>query len=302
MTYFERQWKGAPFVHQSGPLGGRDCSCVVGRGKIHRRCGQHSDSVRAEHLLRWHRRIRFEPENLVTGGAAAIGNLPQIALGTVVGSAVFMLTAGLGVALMLVPMEVRVPKAGGVAMIVSLLLFTIFVWPDGDVSRVEGVLLLLVAAGLMVWLYRESPFFKRQHEEGEVTGAELVVHGVRGLLTTVMLSETFLGMAVVGMGESLEETARMVTPARRGHPELAWGNVVGTIVVLLTFNLGVIALLSPIAVRPVRTAVSCPVLRLVHARRRRRSIGWSEGRTAHGSGSCAALRRLSRCQLANMWG
>lgn len=224
----------------------------------------------------------FEPENLVTGGAAAIGNLPQIALGTVVGSAVFMLTAGLGVALMLVPMEVRVPKAGGVAMIVSLLLFTIFVWPDGDVSRVEGVLLLLVAAGLMVWLYRESPFFKRQHEEGDakessgvkviallalgtgvmVTGAELVVHGVRGLLTTVMLSETFLGMAVVGMGESLEETARMVTPARRGHPELAWGNVVGTIVVLLTFNLGVIALLSPIAADPFVLRFHVPFLAL----------------------------------------
>ena len=224
----------------------------------------------------------FEPENLVTGGAAAIGNLPQIALGTVVGAAVFMLTAGLGVALMLVPMEVRIPRAGGVAMIVSLLLFMMFVWPDGDVSRIEGVLLLLVAAGLMVWLYRALPVFKRQREEGEanessgvkpivllalgtgvmIAGAELVVHGVRGLLTTVMLSETFLGMAVVGMGESLEETARMVTPARRGHPELAWGNVVGTIVVLLTFNLGVIALLRPVAADPFVLRFHVPYLAL----------------------------------------
>ena len=50
-------------------------------------------------------------------------------------------------------------------------------------------------------------------------------------------------MAVVGMGESLEEAARMTVPARRGHPELAWGNVVGTTVVLLTFNLGVLAMI-----------------------------------------------------------
>src|SRR4029453_4666093 len=68
----------------------------------------------------------FEPENLVTGGAAAIENLPQIALGTVVGFSGFMVTGGLGVALMLVPMEVRIPRAGGMAMIVSLCLFTIF--------------------------------------------------------------------------------------------------------------------------------------------------------------------------------
>lgn len=52
------------------------------------------------------------------------------------------------------------------------------------------------------------------------------------------------------MGESLEETARMVTPARRGHPELAWGNVVGTIVILVAFNLGIIALIRPLEADP----------------------------------------------------
>ena len=228
----------------------------------------------------------FEPENLVTGGAAAIGNLPQIALGTVVGSAVFMLTAGLGASLILVPMEVRIPRAGGLAMVASLMLFTMFVWPDGAVSRVEGICLVLVAVGLMVWLYRASPVFKREGEEGDeirdavkqsgvqvlalllvgvgvmVAGAELVLQGVRGLLTSVRLSETFLGMAVVGLGESLEETARMVTPARRGHPELAWGNVVGTTVVLLTFNLGAIALLRPVIADPLVLRFHVPYLAL----------------------------------------
>jgi cation:H+ antiporter len=264
----------------------------------------------------------FEPENLVTGGAAAIENLPQIALGTVVGSSVFMLTGGLGVALMLVPMEVRIPRAGGMAMIVSLCLFTIFVWPDGDVSRLEGALLLLVAAGLMVWLYRASPVFKRQSEESDATGssglkaiallalgagvliagAELIVHGVRGLLISVMLSETFLGMAVVGMGESLEETARMVTPARRGHPELAWGNVVGTIVVLLTFNLGVIALLRPIAADPFVLRFHVPYLALCTLAV---AIVLLAGRKV-GRRTGAALMVLYvvylTVNLANMWG
>ncbi len=36
-----------------------------------------------------------------------------------------------------------------------------------------------------------------------VVGAELLVHGARTLLSVAGLSETFLGMAVVGMGESL---------------------------------------------------------------------------------------------------
>jgi len=106
----------------------------------------------------------FEPENLVTGGGAALGDLPQIALGTVIGSVVFMLTAGIGLTLLLVPMEVRIPRQGGLAMIASLLLFALVLWNDGTVSRLEGLLLVLLAVALMVWLYRASPVFKRAAE------------------------------------------------------------------------------------------------------------------------------------------
>jgi cation:H+ antiporter len=69
-------------------------------------------------------------------------------------------------------------------------------------------------------------------------------------MSSLGFSETFLGMAVVGMGESLEEAARMVPAARRGHPELACGNVVGTVVILLGVNLGVVALVEPLIADP----------------------------------------------------
>src|SRR3989441_6311197 len=58
----------------------------------------------------------FEPENLVTGVTASAERLPQIALGTVIGSAIFLLTRGLGAALLLVPMDGRIPREGIVAM------------------------------------------------------------------------------------------------------------------------------------------------------------------------------------------
>jgi cation:H+ antiporter len=67
----------------------------------------------------------FEPENLVTGGAAALGGLPQVALGTVIGASIFMLTAGLGATLLLVPMEVNIPRAGGVGMLLCLVPFAL---------------------------------------------------------------------------------------------------------------------------------------------------------------------------------
>jgi cation:H+ antiporter len=247
----------------------------------------------------------FEPENLVTGAAAALGHLPQIALGTVIGSAVFLLTAGLGLTLLIVPLDVGIPRAGALAMIATLVPFAAVLWIDGAVSRAEALVLLAVAVALMTWLYRRSPSFRRVSAEDDdhspaerstgkalgllalgvgvmVIGAELVVRGVRTLLESVMLSETFLGMMVVGMGESLEETARMVTPARRGHPELALGNVVGTVVVLLLFNLGIIALLRPLAADPLVLRFHVPFLigsvvlvacALLSARRLGRGLG-----------------------------
>lgn len=226
----------------------------------------------------------FEPENLVSGVFAAVDGLDQVALGTVIGSSVFMLTAGLGLTLLLVPMEVRIPREGPLAMVTSLALFVGALW-DGTVTRFEGVLLLLVALGLLVRLYRRSPLFQRADDDDDnapeaggrgsrvravgllvtgiavmLVGAELMVRGVHTLLSAVRLSETFLGMAVIGMGESLEETARMVTPARRGHPELAWGNVVGTVVILLGLNLGLVALIHPLTADPLVLRLHAPYL------------------------------------------
>jgi cation:H+ antiporter len=223
----------------------------------------------------------FEPENLVTGAAAALGGLSQVALGTVIGAAIFMLTAGLGMALLLVPMQVNIPRAGGVAMLLCLVPFSAMLWNDGTISRLEGALLIVVAIGLMVWLYTHSPAFLHTVPEEEraarpswwrtlgllvlglvamFIGAELVVKGAKAVLSSLRISEVFLGMAVISLGESLEETARMVAPARRGHPELAWGNVVGTVLILLAFNLGLIALLRPLTAEPLVLRFYAPYL------------------------------------------
>jgi cation:H+ antiporter len=43
-----------------------------------------------------------------------------------------------------------------------------------------------------------------------------------------------------------EELARVAVPARRGRPELALGNIAGTIIHFAAFNAGVIALVKPL--------------------------------------------------------
>ena len=50
-----------------------------------------------------------------------------------------------------------------------------------------------------------------------LVGADLIVRGVHTLLGAVRLSETFLGMAVVGMGESLEDPPGSESGADRAY-------------------------------------------------------------------------------------
>ena len=221
----------------------------------------------------------LEPENLTTGISATAAGLPQIALGTVIGATIFMLTGALGLSLLLVPMRVTIPRAGAFAMAIAVGAFGV-VFADGRVTRGEGVALVAVATALMAWLYRRSRAFRAEREADDdapwtlrhtllwltlglvalVIGADLVVRGARLIVATSALSETFLGMVVVGLGESVEETVRMVVPARRGHPELALGNVVGTLVVLLTLNLGLIAMVAPVSADPYVRAFHAPFM------------------------------------------
>ena len=95
-----------------------------------------------------------------------------------------------------------------------------------------------------------------------VSGAEILAQGAQMVLSTWPISKVFLGMTVVASGESLEETTR---PGWRcqphgGHRELAWGNVVGTVIILLALNLGVISLIRPLAAEPLVLLFHAPYL------------------------------------------
>lgn len=80
-------------------------------------------------------------------------------------------------------------------------------------------------------------------------GAELLVRGASILALRAGVSSFFVGMTIVGFGTSTPELATSIFAALDGSPEIAVGNVVGSNIANLTGMLGVIAIVSPIAVR-----------------------------------------------------
>ncbi len=81
-------------------------------------------------------------------------------------------------------------------------------------------------------------------------GGELVAEGAEGIVSVLGLSALFVGMVVTPAAIEIEEVIRQAVPAREGRPEVSAGNLVGTLLYFLWFNLGLIALIFPVRVDP----------------------------------------------------
>src|SRR5690606_26407229 len=98
-------------------------------------------------------------------------------------------------------------------------------------------------------------------------GAELLVRGASSLALRLGVSSFFIGLTIVGFGTSTPELATGVAAAVRSMTDPAYsdvnvGNVVGSNIFNVAAILGLVAVLSPIAVksRVVRNEVLLVIL------------------------------------------
>lgn len=228
-------------------------------------------------------------ENAILGLAAVTGDLPNVALGTVFGEALFILGAAVGVAGVLRPFDVAVPRIYQLLTLGSPTLMIVLSM-DGMLSRVDGALLLgafLPFVGAVYWLESdtETRFLAAEAVEeateddadldlegplavavpvlavvGMTVGSELAIVGARDLLTAFGIPGLAFGATVVSFVASLEELFLTVEPVRRGTPHLGVGNVIGSTAFFVTANAGVIALVQPIDVSGSVVTVHWPFL------------------------------------------
>ena len=201
----------------------------------------------------------FELENLVAGIAANAKGLPDAAAGTFLGGATFLALAVAGLAAMIAPYRAQLPGRVYVwTALAPLPLLGLAV--DGTISRLDGGLLTAWSIVALVALVRAAGV-RRELEAGRrrfalarllgglgllTAGGELLGEGIRRVVEGYGVSEALLGNTAVAASVEAEEVARVVAPGRRGHGDIALGNVLGTIVHFVAFNAGVLALVRPL--------------------------------------------------------
>lgn len=219
--------------------------------------------------------LGFDPENLAVGAAGTYEGASGLALGSIVGAAMVAIALAFGITALIVPLRFeQAPKAVLAVPIVAELWLWLLA-RDGQLSRVDGGLLLAGYAAAILylsWLSRrgidiqaESGVAKEPEEArglgkaravgllllslaGVAVGGELLVTGARDLIGRLGVSETVFGMTVLALAVSIEELARELPAALKGRAEITYGNVTGSVLGFFLLNAGLISLIRPVEV------------------------------------------------------
>ncbi len=210
-------------------------------------------------------------EGLGTAVGASAAGQPMLAVGEIFGTVLVVFSVALGSALILAKRALESPHRTMVLAPAIPLVAAAMVLTDRYVGRLEGGLLLAIYAAYVAIVVREGRLAQARaaglDEEATPTGGLRRVAGVTvgGLLLVAVgaglavagatrfvglagLSEGFVGAAVLGVLVSLDEILLEVLPARRGSPELAIGNLLGTLAAFSSGVLGIAALVRPLDV------------------------------------------------------
>jgi len=217
-------------------------------------------------------------ENWAFGVASILGDLPGVAIGSALGSGLFLVGVALAIGGFITPFETTVDRDYLLLLFVSPLLLLVFI-VDGTVTRLDGIALVLAFGLILAYIYRaerrgRETFRDEEAEEAEdavvaeghgawyylglstvlvvgiVVGSELAIRGARGILASFGLDQTVFGMTFVGLAMALEEVTLVVVPVREGRPSIAVGNVVGSLIFFATGNVGLIAVTRSFSLDP----------------------------------------------------
>lgn len=221
------------------------------------------------------------PELLVSV-QAALGGVPGIAIGNVVGSnsANLLLILGLTAAVGTVIARWADLRGDVVWMLAASAALVPVFW-DGRVSRLEGVAL---TAGILAYIglalrrvgSAEAPRIAPRPvwQSALITllglvvlmvGARLLVDSATVMARWLGVSEAVIGLTIVAVGTSLPELATSVAAALKGQRDIALGNVIGSNIFNVLAILGITALVAPIPVEARFLSVDVPVMLAVSA-------------------------------------
>ena len=214
--------------------------------------------------------------NLFTDLNAALQGKPELALGDIIGGNLVDLTLVLAIGIFFskrgLSSESSMVQTSAIftTIIAVLPLFLIF---DGNLGRMDGLVLIFSFACYTWWLFSKSDRFKKVYRSKE----QNAIAGFRGFLLSMVkvdvllallllasqavvasaqffsdklgISLALVGILIVGLGNCFPEMYFAVISAREGKNWLILGDVMGSVIICATLVLGIVALVVPFEIK-----------------------------------------------------
>ncbi|MDC1122861.1 calcium/sodium antiporter [Nitrospinaceae bacterium] len=200
---------------------------------------------------------------------AALDAAPELAMGNVIGSNIANIGLVLGITSMIAPIVIASKRFNREypPFLLAAFLILFLVW-DLKIHRLEGAIMVSLLA-LYIWRslsHKEDLSSELEDEIGFLTdkgpafqflliivglvaligGAKLLVSGGVSIARNIGISEWFIGITIVAIGTSLPEIVSSIMAARRGHGEMAIGNIFGSNIFNILMVLGITSLIHPL--------------------------------------------------------
>jgi cation:H+ antiporter len=225
---------------------------------------------------------------IIVGVQAAGAGYGAVALGNVIGSNIANIGLILGIAALIKPARVdgALRRRELPVLLVSTALIPLLLL-DGEVGRWEAAGLLLAAFAYTAWMVnaaRTASTLARARADAEkaadvadaagaprpaagtlraawtaavglavlLVGGNIFIDGAVSVARELGMSDRLVGLTIVAVGTSLPELVTSVIAARRGHSDIAVGNVVGSNIFNILLCLGAAGLAGSVGA-PLRT-------------------------------------------------
>jgi len=212
--------------------------------------------------------------NLFVGITAAIHRIPQLSFGDVVGANVVDLTLAIAIATLVakgLPTESKLIQNSTIFTI-SVAVLPLLLILDGVLGRGDGVVLILIFLLYNLWLFSKKERFTKIYDNQKIpilkefgiflkglgkvilgiilllVAAEGIVRSSQFFAENLNLSLAFIGVLIVALGTSLPEVYLATVLARKGETWMILGDLMGSVIIVSTLVLGIVALIYPIQI------------------------------------------------------
>ena len=200
-----------------------------------------------------------------------------VALGNAIGSVIADDGLALALAAIIasqIAVDRRLLKSVGVFLIAVFALSFLLAY-DAEVTRIEGIILVVLLVlyfAYLAWDERRrrtdpSPLIEAEPDVSRLGMGKIILYFLGGAIGVIIsshlivesglaiakyfhLPEIVIGLTLIALGTSLPEVSTAIVAARKGHAEIAVGNILGADILNVLLIIGASATVNPIQVEP----------------------------------------------------